>query len=183
MLERIVSAVTYGMNPKKCFQEVQLRNCWRRDGAMSRPASRASERSSIVGSSLTTRSRQRTGLQIYLSLAVLDTREVKGRRKRSLLLFTLCPHSALARYSPYRGACRTVCKAYSQAVIGDGLCRPFSLPSLFLLHPPKICSPFCQHVLQREEVMSRGDCTTARSRAQLGRPSHLTKYLYLVVTI
>lgn len=131
MLERIVSAVTYGMNPKRCFQEVQLRNCWRRDGAMSRPASSASERSSIVGSSLTTRSRQRTGLQIYLSLAVLDTREVKGRRKRSLLLFTLCPHSALARYSPYHGACRTVCKAYSQVVIGDGLSVVHSLSLLF----------------------------------------------------
>lgn len=96
-----------------------------------RPASSASERSSIVGSSLTTRSRQRTGLQIYLSLAVLDTREVKGRRKRSLLLFTLCPHSALARYSPSHGACRTVCKAYSQVVIGDGLSVVHSLSLLF----------------------------------------------------
>lgn len=141
MLESRVSGVTHGMTPKRCFREVQLRNSWRQDGAMSRPASSASERSSIVGSSLTARSRQPTGLQVYLSLAVLDTREVKARRKRSLLLFTLCPHSALARYSPYRGACRTVCKAYSQVVIGDGLSVVHSLS--FLFSYSILCSPFC----------------------------------------
>lgn len=145
MLERIVSAVAYGMNPKRCFQEVQLRNCWRRDGAMSRPASSASERSSIVGSSLTTRSRQRTGLQIYLSLAVLDTREVKGRRKRSLLptLHSLSAFCLGTLFPISRGVPHRVQGLLPGRDWRRSLCRPFSLPSLFLLHPPKICSPFC----------------------------------------
>lgn len=111
-------------------------------------APRVDQRSAQVSEvpllAVVTRSGQRTGLQIYLSLVSIRDEGSEGKKeKESFTLHSLSAFCLGTLFPISRGVPHRVQGLLPGRDWRRSICRPFSFPSLFLLHPSKICSPFC----------------------------------------